>query len=101
MFSAVFPFMHAVAEVYFYLNEILECYHWISQSFKTAPSFDIDFFVRQWKCFQNKSAMLTHVCATSCAMMIADASPMSLLTVLPNCVAHVEPNAAKPEEKIG
>ena len=57
-------------------------------------------FLRQWKCFQNKFAMLTHVCATSCAMMIADASPMSLLTVLPNCVAHVEPNAAKPEEKI-
>lgn len=44
--------------------------------------------------------MLTYVCATSCAMMIADASPMSLLTVLPKCVAHVEPNAAKPEEKI-
>ena len=44
--------------------------------------------------------MLTHVCATSCAMMIADASPMSLLTVLPNCVAHVEPNTAKPKEKI-
>lgn len=52
------------------------------------------------KCFQNKFAMLTHVCATSCAMMIADASPMSLLTVLPNCVAHVEPNTAKPKEKI-
>lgn len=45
--------------------------------------------------------MLTHVCATSCAITIADASPMSLLTVLPNFCAHVEPNAAKPKEKIG